>query len=176
MKDKLEIILIAAVSENNVIGYRGDIPWDIKEDMARFRELTIGHCVIMGRKTYESLPSAFNGNGFPNRTNIILTSQNMEIPREVLKCKSLEEALDFAKEHIIARERNKKIYVIGGQRVYEEAINHLKATRLEITKVMGKYYKGDAFFPEINEKIWKKLQVNEEDKYDGYSFETYARR
>lgn len=168
----MEIILIAAVSENNVIGYKGDIPWDIKGDRERFRDLTIGHPVIMGRKTYESLPKKL----LHNRINIVLTSQDMEIPREVFKCKSLEEALDFAKGHIIARERNKKIYVIGGQRVYEEAINHPKAARLEITKVMGKYYKGDAFFPKINEKIWKKLPVNEEDKYDGYSFEAYTRR
>lgn len=178
----MELILIAAVSENNVIGYMGNIPWDIKEDRERFRELTIGHCVIMGRKTYESLPPRFEGNGFPNRTNFLVTgNENLRFPRGIHVARNIEEAVEMACHHTQSMEHKKEIYVVGGQKIYEGTIEktflcekkEIRAEILEITKVAGKYYKGDAFFPKINPEVW---EIKNETKRDGYAFETYIRR
>ncbi len=180
MKDKLEIILIAAVSENNVIGYRGDIPWDIKEDRDRFTSLTVGHPIIMGRKTYESFRTRKekdkNGEEISvkylrNRTNIVLTASEEKLP-QILRARHLYEAIELAQEHIPQLSKDKKIYIIGGQKVYEEAISEV-ANKLEITHVKGRHYKGDAYFPLIDVHQWK--SVNREER-DGYSFETYVRR
>ena len=180
MKNKLEIILIAAVSENNVIGYGGDIPWDIEEDRDRFTKLTIGHPVIMGRKTYESLKTRKekdkNGEEISvkylrNRTNIILTSSTEDFPK-IFRARHLYEAIEIAEQNMPQLSKDKKIYIIGGENVYQEAILE-RANKLEITHVKGKHYKGDAFFPTIDVHQWKSI---EREERDGYSFETYIRR
>ena len=154
-----EIIIIAAVSENNAIGKDGKIPWQIKEDLQRFKRLTLNHPVIMGRKTYESLPVK----PLKDRINIVLTRDTNFIPKGVVVKHSLKDALHYCKDY-------DKVFIIGGQSVFEEGLK--VADTLELTRVRGKY-EGDAFFPEINFNEW--VLKNTENK-EGYSFLTYARR
>ncbi len=150
-----EIILIAAVSENNTIGLEGKLPWKIPEDLKRFRELTTPYPIIMGRKTYESI-----GRPLKNRLNIVL-SKNTTF-EEVITARTVKEAL------LKAKETNDFAYIIGGEQIYKQTMP--LATRLEITKV-HKDVKGDAFFPEITND-WKLIV---DDKRDGYSFRTYLK-
>jgi dihydrofolate reductase len=158
-----EIITIAAIAENNVIGKDGDIPWHISDDLKRFKELTLNHPVIMGRKTYQSILSQL-GKPLPQRVNIILSrAKNLKYPG-VLLSDSLEDAIGRA-----SKIDNDQIYIIGGQSVYEQSIN--LSDKLEITEVHS-YYNGDSFFPEIDSRVWN--ETDREDK-EGYSFVTYRR-
>ncbi len=152
-----EIIVIVAISANNVIGKDNKIPWYIKEDLERFKKLTTNHTVIMGRKTFLSLPIK----PLPNRENIVLSRSDFKFDDVVVK-KSLNEAVDYSK--------NKKIFIIGGFSIYEESMKF--ANRLEITKI-NKTYEGDTFFPEINISEWELIK---EEKKEYYSFQTYIRR
>jgi len=153
-----EIIMIAAVSKNNVIGKNNSIPWHIKEDLQRFRELTLNFPVIMGRKTFESLPIK----PLPHRTNIVLSKQeNLELQGVIVK-QSLEEAIEYCRGF-------EKVFIIGGQNVFEQGMRY--AVTLEITRV-EKEVEGDAFFPEIKEKEWK---LEKEEEKLGYCFQTYKK-
>lgn len=158
-----ELILIAAVAKNSVIGKRGGIPWHIPEDIKRFRRLTLDSTVIMGRKTYDSLDIK----PLPKRLNIVLSRDKEFCPPNLVVCDSLEQALD-------ACSFNEAVYVIGGQRVYEQTVNHPQASRLEITEV-DREYDGDAFFPRIDPEIWEEVKEFRESR-DWYSFVTYLRR
>ncbi|MBI4009661.1 MAG: dihydrofolate reductase [Candidatus Aenigmarchaeota archaeon] len=154
-----EIIIIAAVSENNVIGKDGKIPWNIKEDLQRFRKLTLNNPVIMGRKTYESLPVK----PLKDRINIVLTRQKDFNPPGIIVKKSLEDAIEFCKNY-------DKVFIIGGQAVFEDGLKI--ADTLELTRV-HKNYDGDAFFPEINFGEWV---LKNKDVGEDYSFLTYVRK
>ena len=154
-----EIIIIAAISENNVIGKDGKIPWHIKEDLQRFKRLTLNHPVIMGRKTHESLPVK----PLKDRTNIVLTRDKNFNPPDVVVKHSLQDALEYCKNY-------DKVFIIGGQSIFEEGMK--VADTLELTRVNGNY-DGDAFFPEINFGEW--TLKNKEDGRD-YSFLTYTRK
>lgn len=155
----MNIAMIAAVSRNGVIGYKGTIPWHIKEDFQRFKRLTLGCPVIMGRKTYESLPTK----PLPGRENIVLTrNPNFSTPGVVVK-NSLEDALDYCATR-------KLVWIIGGQKVYEAGLPF--ADCLELTRV-HQTVQGDAFFPSFSEQEWF-LQKKEDHR--GYSFERYVRK
>jgi len=154
-----EIIIIAAVSENNVIGKDGKIPWDIKEDLQRFKKLTLTHPVVMGRKTYESLPVK----PLKDRINIVLTRDKNFRPIGVIVKNSLQDSLEYCKNY-------DKVFIIGGQSVFEEGLK--VANTLELTRVHGNY-EGDAFFPEINFDEW---DLKNRDDGEGYSFLTYVKR
>lgn len=153
-----EIIIIAAVSENNVIGNKGKIPWHIADDLKRFKDITMGKTVIMGEVTFESLPVK----PLPGRRNIVIT-QNKNFSHEgVETAYSFDEALSICSDE-------DEVYIIGGQMLYEAAMKI--ATRLELTRV-HKNYDGDKFFPKFDEGQWKKIK---EEKKAGYSFITYIR-
>ncbi len=149
------LTIIAAISENNVIGKDGKIPWHISEDLKRFKSLTLGHSVIMGRKTFESL-----GKPLPERKNIVITHQKNYNPPEVTVVHSFEEALNLC---------SGKVFVIGGSSVYREALPH--ADVLEITRV-HKHVDGDVYFPVIGNE-W--IEAKHEEK-EGFSFVTYQRK
>lgn len=143
IEEKYEIIIIAAVSENHVIGINNTIPWDLPEDLKRFKKLTSNHTVIMGRKTYESI-----GRPLPNRHNIVLS--NTLKTNEVKVSKNLKEALDSVPY------TETKVFIIGGEKVYEEALNI--ADTMYLTVVPG-MWKGDAYFPEFDEEDWTPTNV-----------------
>ena len=166
---RAQLILIAAVAENRVIGSQGKIPWHIPEDLKRFKTLTTGHTVLMGRKTYESLPPKFRP--LPQRRNVIISHQlgYQQPGAEVYH--SLEEALQAVGQEKEGKEiYGKEIYVIGGQQIYELALP--LADGLEITEV-HQQVKGDAYFPEIDKKIWREEW---REDHTGYSFVQYIKK
>jgi len=156
------IALIAAVAENNVIGAKNDLPWNIPEDLARFKKLTTGKTVLMGRNTFQSVMKRL-GKPLPNRTSAVLTRDpNEKFPDGVLTYISLEAALRDFKE--------KDLYVIGGGEIYAQTIAH--ADKLYITHV-ERSVDGDVYFPKFRMEDWS---LAEEEKHEGYRFATYERK
>lgn len=164
MSHRPEIVLIAALAEKNrVIGKEGKLPWHISEDLKRFKRLTSGHTVLMGRKTFESILER-NGQPLPNRKNVVLsTSKTFPNHLDVHCFTSLEQALQ-------ALSGEDKIFVIGGEQVFANTL--LLAHRLELT-IVEDDYEGDAFFPEYEYLIGGHFQLQQREEHDGYRFETY---
>lgn len=157
----MEKIIIAAVSENGVIGKDGDVPWHYPEDLEHFREKTTGHTVLMGRKTYFSLPE--NYRPLPDRKNIVLSRSNPDLPEEVELANSLEEGFRIAEEH------GNKCFIIGGQGVYSQTLE--RADRMIITEV-HREVDGDTYFPDWNSENWEEI---ERDDREQLSFVEYLR-
>ena len=155
-----EIIGIAAVAANGVIGTGNDIPWRIPADWKRFRALTMGNIVIMGRKTYDSI-----GRPLPGRTTFVITRDRMWRGDGVRAVPALDEAFDQA---LLLHPR--VIFVAGGGEIYRAAWDRL--TGLEITEV-DQRPDGEVTFPEIDPDEW--IEVGREFG-DGYSFVSYRRR
>ncbi len=158
MSKKPEIIIIVAASENRVIGVSNTLPWHIKEDLQRFKSLTKGYPIIMGRKTYDSLPKK----PLPHRENIVI-SRNRDLQEGDKVCASLEEALEYCSG-------KEKVFICGGGTIYEAAMD--LADTIELTLV-HQTIDGDTFFPELNMAQWKKT---EETGTPEYSFITYRRQ
>lgn len=163
-----ELVLISAFSrENRVIGNKGRIPWfgdwQIRNpDMIRFRDLTIGHPVIMGRSTFDSIRKPLS-----KRKNIILSRRDF-CADGIYVCHSVEESLREADDD----KYRQPTFVIGGQQIYELFIDRDETRKLEITEVNGNY-DGDAFFPKIDRNKWDETYRS---PFDGYSFVRYERR
>ena len=161
-----EIIIIAAIAEKNrVIGKDGKLPWHISEDLKRFKRLTIGYPVLMGRKTFESIVERL-GKPLPERRNIVLTSKSFTHYPDVGTYPSIESALAAIKSE-------QKIFIIGGDRVVKETLQ--MADTLELTIVEGEY-EGDAFFPEYVEIIESRFHLTVKEEKDGFRIETYKKR
>lgn len=158
----MEKIIIVAVSENGVIGKDGDIPWHYPEDLKHFKEKTTSHSVIMGRKTYFSLPK--NYRPLPNRKNIVLSRSDPELPDEVELANSLEEAWGIAEEF------SDKTFIIGGANIYEQTLD--KADKIVLTRIHEEY-EGDTYFPDWEEENWQ--EVERQDKEE-LSFIEYKRK
>ena len=159
----MKFTLIAALSENNVIGKGEIIPWKIPEDMKRFKSLTLNHSVIMGRKTYLSIPEKFRP--LPQRKNIVM-SKNFENETGIYIARSIQEAIDLAEDI--------PTYIIGGAEVYRQFLP--LADNLEITRVY-KNFEGDVYFPKVDWKNWKQIGEIPGQTEDGlkYSFLTFKR-
>lgn len=161
-----EIVLIAAVAEGNrVIGRDGRLPWHIPEDLRRFKRLTTGHAVLMGRRTFESIARRLGG-PLPERRNVVLTSRG-ELPDHpgVEAHASVEEALE-------ALSGEEVVFVAGGASVYRELLP--EADRLELTLVEGEW-EGDVFFPPYEDLAEESFRVVVEEPGDGYRFVTLER-
>lgn len=161
------ITLIAAVSENNALGRNGELLWHLPEDFKRFKALTTGHCIIMGRKTFESLPKLLS-----NRTHIVITRQSNYVPEGCIVVNSLKEAVEKAKTI------DENPYIIGGGEIYHLALDI--ADKIELTRVHATFDDADAFFPEIPQSKWKlihsqNVSKNEKHLYD-FTFETYVKK
>lgn len=176
--NKPEIIIIAAVAEGNrVIGDGLKLPWHIPADLRRFKALTTGHPLIMGRRTFESLVHQFGG-ALKDRTNVVLTSnpealESLIGPRDdVVVYASLEEALD-------AFQDREKIYIGGGAKVYESAMDITDV--FELTIVHGDF-EGDTFFPPYTNLLKDEFILESSDPFPrknnnvpGFTFETWRR-
>lgn len=158
----MEKIVIVAMDEDRVIGKDGDIPWHYPEDMEHFRQETMGSPVLMGRKTYFSIPEDFRP--LEARKNIVLTRSDPDLPGEVEKAGSLEEAWSKAEEY------GEKVYVIGGSSVYRQVL--VEADRMIVTRI-HQGFEGDSYFPEWSEEKWK--QVSRDDRGE-ISFIEYGRK
>ena len=154
-----EIVGIAAVARNGVIGSGNDIPWRIAEDWQRFKRLTMGQVLIMGRKTYDSI-----GRPLPGRTTFVITRDRMWRGDGVRVVPALDEAFEQA-----ALLDPATIFVAGGGEIYRAAWDRL--TRLEITEV-DQTPPGEVTFPEIDPADWS--EISRED-HDGFSFVSYRR-
>jgi len=160
----MEIILIAAVSKDKVIGRQGGIPWKIKEDLNFFKEKTLNSPIIMGRATYNSI-----GRPLPNRLNIVMTrsAKNTEGVTEVT---SVEKAIEAAS----VNKDSSKVYIIGGENIYKEFLPI--AHRMIITEVDLYIKDGDTFFPEWNISEWKEQSRDQrEENGTRFSFVEYTR-
>ena len=162
------ISIIVAIAQNGAIGYKGDLIYHLSADLKRFKELTTGHTIIMGRRTFESLPKG----ALPNRRNIVLTKQKGVSYPGAEVYTSIDEALSRCS-------RDEKVYIIGGAQVYNQALS--MADELEITLVHDTPAQADTFFPEFgSDKTWHLINREDHDPDDKnpfpYSFLTYRRR
>lgn len=162
------ITIIAAVSEDGFIGKDGDIPWHLPSDMREFKETTVGHTVVMGRKTWESIPDKFRP--LPERRNIVLSRQaTFEAPgAEVRSC--VENVLTLAED------ASEKIFIMGGEEVYRQFLPF--AERAIITRVQTEVGDGDARFPGFPDDKWnlvahKEVEVTEEDEHP-FNIDVYS--
>lgn len=163
------ISIIVAVSENNIIGKDNSLIWHLPSDMKYFKEKTTGHCVITGRKNYESIPEKFRP--LPNRSNIVVTRQKDYLAPGAIIVGSIEDAIRKAKQM-----GDKEVFIIGGAEIYKQSM-HL-ADKLYVTKIHHSF-DGDASFPEIDTNIWKEtkrvdFKADEKNKYD-HSFGEYKK-
>ena len=154
------VSIIVAYSKNRVIGYKGKMPWKIKGEQLWFKELTLNHTVIMGRKTYESI-----GKPLDNRLNIIVSSTLFFDEENLKTARSLNEAISLA--------NSEEVFIIGGQQLYEEAITI--ADTLYITEIDIEV-EGDTFFPEFNENNYVKTLIKEVDGEIRYRYKKYQKR
>ena len=160
----MNISLVAAFDATKVIGYKGNIPWHLKEDLKIFSDLTKGSAVIMGRKTYESI-----GKPLPNRLNIVMTRN----PRGLDGVEEVENK-EIAIE--VASKFSNKIYVIGGEDIYTEFMPI--ATSMYLTKI-NINVEGDTFFPNWDEAQWEEVSRRDSKDLDQnieYSFYRYRRK
>jgi len=155
------LALVAAVANNGVIGVKNRLPWNLPEDLRRFKELTNGKTVLMGSRTFESIVSML-GKPLPNRTNVVLAREkSYKVPEGVILQHSIPDAL---RSH-----GSSDIFVIGGGEIYRQTID--LADTLYITHI-NKDVEGDTHFPVIDPKKWHKVS---EDPHEGYSFAVYKR-
>ncbi|HEA29953.1 MAG TPA: dihydrofolate reductase [Leeuwenhoekiella sp.] len=160
------ITLIAAAAEDNALGKDNELLWHLPDDFKRFKKLTTGHHIIMGRKTFQSFPKLL-----PNRTHVVITRQKDYHPEGTHIVHDLDAALEFA-----AGDEN--IFIIGGGEIYALAMN--RATHLELTRVNANFENADTFFPEIDKKQWELVEKkpHPKDEKHAYHFDylTYVKR
>ena len=160
-----ELTIIAAVSINNVIGNKNKLIWKLSNDLKRFKNLTTNHSVIMGRKTFESLP-----NPLPDRDNIVITRDTNYSKPNIQVCSSIEDAINLTKT-------DTQPFIIGGGEIYSQTINIVD--KIELTRVHEEF-DGDSYFPEIPLDIFKLINEENynsdlENEFD-YSYLTYKKK
>lgn len=157
-----KISLIAAIGEGRELGKDNDLIFRIPEDLKRFKRITSGHPIIMGRKTYESI-----GRVLPNRTNIIVTrDKNYKVPGAVV-CSSLKEAIERAKMYLVSNkiQNTNEVFVIGGGQIFEQAIPF--ANKLYLTIVKG-HFDADVYFPDYS--AFKNVRLKENGRWQNYEY------
>ena len=188
------LVLISAVASNGVIGTQNTLPWRLPEDLAFFKKTTLGHPILMGRTTYESI-----GRPLPGRCNIVVTRQKSWRPSElaettpcfeaanfqfhpdtktcVVVCTSIEEALSVAQHINEAKTESKDIFIIGGSQIYEALLPHADA--LILTQIHHEFV-GDAYFPHWSKsdfkEVWRENHGASEERPWSYSFVRYERQ
>ncbi len=156
----MKISIIMGMTQNRVIGKNNKLPWNIKDDLKLFKELTTDNTVIMGYNTFISLPDNFRP--LPNRNNIVLSRKNIKIDG-VHVCSSINDALNIAQKY------SKKTFFIGGAQTYKEALPFVNELCISHIK---EDYEGDTYFPEFNEKEWMITEIRE---FPEFVFKKYAR-
>ena len=161
-----QISIIVAIAENHAIGKDNQLLWHISEDLKRFKRITDDHFIVMGKKTYFSLPRR----PLPNRTNMVITDIPGEQIDNCLMAYSIEDAIE-------KMDPEKENFIIGGGSVYAQFLPH--ASKMYITRVQ-KPFEGDVFFPQFDLQDWElveKIDVKDDSQNDfTYAFETYVRK
>jgi len=159
------ITIIAAAGENNALGKDNDLVWHLPDDFKRFKKLTSGHYIIMGRKTFESFPKPL-----PNRTHVVISRQKNYNNENCIVAHNLKDALAFAEE-------DEQAFIIGGGEIYKLGLPY--AEKIELTRVHGEF-EADAFFPELDLNDWELVneEFHEKDEKHNYAFTylTYQRK
>ena len=158
----MRISIVVAVSQNNAIGKAGGLLWRLPKDMQIFKEITMGHHVIMGRKTYESITEKFRP--LPGRVNVVITTQTNYSAPGCKVVNSLKAALQYA----TANDETEAM-IIGGGDIYRQAMSY--ADRLYISQVQAEFPDADTFFPEIDHTHWKLVWEEKHTKDDKHSFD-----
>jgi len=161
------ISIVAAIADNNAIGKKQQLLWHMPYDMKRFKDLTTGHAVVMGRKTFESLPKG----ALPNRKNVVLTTLPEAGFPDSFACESMKDALYLC-------DKESEIFIIGGAMVYRQALRI--ADRMYLTRVHHVFEDADSFFPVVDFSQWeeterKEFPADEKHAYP-YTFLTYIRK
>lgn len=158
-------IMIAAAAENNALGKDNEMVWHLPNDFKRFKQLTTGHHIIMGRKTFESFPKPL-----PNRTHIIITRQKNYQPENCIVVSSMKEAIEKAPE-------NEDVFIIGGGEIYSLGLPF--ADKIELTRVHAEF-EADAFFPKLNADEWQlekeEFHPKDEKHNFDFTFQTFVRK
>lgn len=160
------IVLVAAAGENNELGKDNDLLWHLPDDFKRFKKITSHHFIIMGRKTFESLPGVL-----PNRVHIVMTKDKKYGAEGALVVHSMDEALRKAKS-------NKDIFIIGGGDIFKKSMKI--ADKIELTRVHATFEDADTFFPQIPEDEWELTHSEKHEKDDkhkyAFTFETWEKK
>ena len=164
----MKLSIVAAVANNNVIGNENQLVWHLPADMKHFKNLTMGHTLIMGRKTFESIGKPLKG-----RTTIVLTRQNDYDAQGCLTASSLKEATRMLKD------KKEEVFVVGGAEIYEQAMDLYHTRRIYLTRIFATF-DGDTFFPEIDPEKWELIErvdfsPDEKNNYT-YAFMTYKKK
>lgn len=163
----MRVSIIVAVSDNGVIGHEGDLPWQLSRDLKRFKALTMGHHLLMGRKTFDSI-----GTALPGRTTVVISRGLPQLPPEVRLAHSLDEAVEIARA-----DGDDEAFIAGGAEIYAQALS--QADRLYLTRVHTKST-GDTFFPLWQESEWREVSREEHPTDDRnahpHSFLVYDRK
>jgi len=158
-------ILIAATSLNNALGKDNKIIWHLPDDFKRFKELTSGHYIIMGRKTFESFPKPL-----PNRTHVVITRQENYHPEDCIVVNSIEDAFAICP-------KDEDFFLIGGAEIYELGLPYVD--KIELT-LINETFEADAFLPEIDFSKWELIQeefhLKDEKHAHEFSFQTFLKR
>ena len=152
--------LIVAVAENGIIGRNGQLPWQLSADLKRFKRLTMGHHLVMGRKTFESI-----GRLLPGRTTVVVTRQPMFVAPGALVAHDLPQALQLAAG-------DNEVFIVGGSELYRQALPHVN--RIYLTQVQARV-DGDVRFPEIDESAWQVVSRSHHPVDEQNEFETTFR-
>ncbi|MFB6168416.1 MAG: dihydrofolate reductase [Haloferacaceae archaeon] len=159
----MRVVLVAAVAANGVIGADGETPWHLPADLAHFRRTTVGHPVVMGRRTHESVRRQVGG-PLPDRTNVVLTSRPDALPDDVVAVSSVEAALAAA-----AETGAETTYVVGGGSVYEQFLPHADGM---VLSELRRAVEGDTWFPGVDPDRWR---VTDRETYSAFDVVTYSR-
>lgn len=166
LKTKGNLTIIVAAAENDAIGLGNKLIWHLSDDLKRFKSLTNGHHIIMGRKTFESFPKPL-----PNRTHVVITRQkNYKAPDGVIIVHNLEDAIDATKQ-------DSQPFIIGGGQIYKQAMSF--ADKIELTRVHHDF-EADTYFPKIDDNAWREtaniFHKKDADHDYEFSFLTYERK
>jgi dihydrofolate reductase len=163
----MKISIIVAADLKNCIGKDNQLPWHLNNDLKNFKKITTNHCIIMGRNTFDSI-----GKPLPNRVNIVLSKNEYFKQDGIVVRASIEEALAYC-----AKWKQEHVFIIGGDSIYRQTME--KADKIYLTRVETEVENGDAFFPELDEKIWRiskaeRFEKDEKNDFD-HSFEEYLK-
>jgi dihydrofolate reductase len=160
-----KVTIIVAHDKHEGIGFMGEIPWRIPAEMAHFKETTMGHAVIMGRKTWDSIPDRFRP--LPGRTNIVITRTIASLPGAIC-CKSIDEAIKEADE----LHPNQETFVIGGEKIYNQMLYYGHVDRI-LASELNTEYSADAFFERPIPSCWSATVLK---TYDDFKVVDYRRK
>jgi len=159
----MRVVLVAAVAANGVIGADGETPWHLPADLEQFRELTVGHPVVVGRRTHEAIRARLGG-PLPDRTNVVLTNSPGTLPDDVVAADSVAAAVDAA-----AATGAETAYVAGGGSVYEQFLPRADAL---VLSELDEAFDGDTYFPAFDPARWREAG---RERYDRFDVVTYVR-